>query len=305
MDIILEAKNLQKVINKKTIVTDISFSVCSGEVFGFLGPNGAGKTTTIRMLLGLIKPTSGQVSIGGYDIAQNFEKAMSQVGCIIESPDLYEYMTGRENLYHFANMLDNVTSEKIEEVTRLVALEKRIDDQVAIYSTGMKQRLGLAQALLGNPRLLILDEPTNGLDPSGIHEFRELILFLAREKQLAVFVSSHILSEMQLLCDRVAMIRQGRLIRTGRVDRLLTDCLHTWESDQPERIKQLLLDEFDLQPASVTRNTVSATVPDKMLAAINRRIMEEQIVLHYIYKQQKNLEEVFLELTEDQNAQTG
>lgn len=303
MSIVLEAVGLHKTIGKTNIVKDISFTINGGEVFGFLGPNGAGKTTTIRMLLGLIRPTAGTVKIAGYDIRQNFERAMEQVGCIIESPDLYNYMSGRDNLYHFANMLANVPESKINEVAELVKLTKRLDDPVEIYSTGMKQRLGLAQALLGDPRLLILDEPTNGLDPSGIHEFRELILYLAREKNMAVFVSSHILSEMELLCDRVAMISQGQLIYTGRVDQLTSQCIHIWETEQASQVFAILRDTFQLQPEMQSPGKVSAVVSDSQLPEINRKLSQEQISLRYVYKRQRNLEDVFLEMTEVHNAQ--
>src|SRR5260370_25093668 len=211
---VLVASNLTKVIGKRTIVDGVSFSLSPGEVFGFLGPNGAGKTTTIRMLVGLIKPTSGSVKICGYDVRRDFEKALRNVGCIVENPDLYRFMTGRENLEHFARML-SVKSSEIERVAELVQLAHRLDQRVGTYSLGMRQRLGIAQALLGSPRLMILDEPANGLDPAGIREIRELLRSLARDQQMAVFISSHLLGEVELMCDRVAIIHKGQLRREG------------------------------------------------------------------------------------------
>src|SRR5713226_8711842 len=202
MQPVLVATNLTKVIGKRTIVDGVSFSLNPGEVFGFLGPNGAGKTTTIRMLVGLIKPTAGSVTICGFNVRRDFEKALSNVGCIVENPDLYRFMTGRENLEHFARML-RVAPEEIERVAELVALAHRLDQRVGTYSLGMRQRLGIAQALLGKPKLLILDEPANGLDPAGIREIRELLRNLAAEG-MSVFVSSHLLAEVELMCDRVA-----------------------------------------------------------------------------------------------------
>ncbi len=303
MSIVLEAIGLNKTIGKHKIVEDISFTIKGGEVFGFLGPNGAGKTTTIRMLVGLIRPTSGEVTICGFDIRKNFEKAMKQVGCIIEYPDLYTFMSGRDNLRHFANMLENVTEEKINEVIRLVRMEKRIDDPVEVYSTGMKQRLGLAQALLGDPKLLILDEPTNGLDPSGIHEFRELIKSLARQKNMAVFVSSHILSEMQLMCDRVAMINHGKLIQTGDIHTLLTDCVHVWTVDRPEAAAEMLQKDYELSAKILNDTSVSAVLGKESVAEINKRLIKENIKIEYVYKEQRNLEDLFLEVTEDGYAQ--
>ena len=215
----LVATNLTKVIGKRTIVDNVSFTLQPGEVFGFLGPNGAGKTTTIRMLVGLIRPTAGHVTICGYDVRRQFEHAMRNVGCIVENPDLYRFMTGRENLEHFARML-GVNGTEIDRVAKLVALDHRLDQRVGTYSLGMRQRLGIAQALLGEPRLLILDEPANGLDPAGIREIRELLRHLSREKQMSVFLSSHLLAEVQLICDRVAIIHRGQLLREAPVAEL-------------------------------------------------------------------------------------
>src|SRR5438876_1378851 len=207
----LVAASLTKVIGKRTIVDSVSFELRPGEVFGFLGPNGAGKTTTIRMLVGLIRPTSGRVTICGYDVRRDFEAAMRCVGCIVENPDLYRFMTGRENLQHFARMLGAGDGE-IERVAALVSLAHRLDQRVGTYSLGMRQRLGIAQAMLGSPRVLILDEPANGLDPAGIREIRELLRHLAEERRMSVFVSSHLLAEVEPMCDRVAIIHEVRIL---------------------------------------------------------------------------------------------
>ncbi|HEX2062668.1 MAG TPA: ABC transporter ATP-binding protein, partial [Thermoanaerobaculia bacterium] len=217
----LVASHLTKVIGDRTIVDDVSFDLRPGEVFGFLGPNGAGKTTTIRMLVGLIRPTRGTITVCGYDIRRDFEKAMRCIGCIVENPDLYRFMTGRENLEHFARML-GAGSAEIERVASLVNLSHRLDGRVSTYSLGMRQRLGIAQAMLGSPRVLILDEPANGLDPAGIREMRELVRRLAQEHGLAVFLSSHLLSEVELTCDRVAIIHKGQILREGSVRDLIS-----------------------------------------------------------------------------------
>src|SRR3989440_9291853 len=217
----LVAESLTKVIGARTIVDNVSFELRPGEVFGFLGPNGAGKTTTIRMLVGLIRPTSGRVTICGYDVRRDFEAAMRCVGCIVENPDLYRFMTGRENLEHFARML-GVPRTEIERVAELVALEHRLDQRVGTYSLGMRQRLGIAQALLGSPQLLILDDPANGLDPAGIREIRTLLRRLATERHMSVFVSSHLLAEVELMCDRVAIIHKGRILKEGDVRELIS-----------------------------------------------------------------------------------
>jgi ABC-2 type transport system ATP-binding protein len=220
-DVVLSVTGLKKSIGGKAIIHDITFDVLAGEVFGFLGPNGAGKTTTIRMLVGLASADDGDIRIGGVSLRQDFPSAIAQVGCIVENPELYKFMTGRENLEHFARMSGNVTPERIEEIVRFVDLSHAIDDKVKTYSLGMRQRLGIAQALLHKPRLLILDEPTNGLDPAGIRELRQFIRRLAEEEGLAVFISSHLLSEIEMMCDRVAIINKGRVISVGLVQTLM------------------------------------------------------------------------------------
>jgi ABC-2 type transport system ATP-binding protein len=240
-NITLSVNNLKKVIGKKEIIKGITFELKEGEVFGFLGPNGAGKTTTIRMLVGLIKPTSGTIKICGYNIQTHFYDALKNLGCIVENPELYPYLSGWNNLLHFARMLDGVGEDRIKEVTELVGLTERIHDKVKTYSLGMRQRLGIAQALLGTPRVLILDEPTNGLDPAGIREMRQFIRFLAEKEGLSVLVSSHLLSEIQLLCDRVAIITKGTIIKTDTVQHLLSNRERVeWHLHPFDKGKQIL-----------------------------------------------------------------
>jgi ABC-2 type transport system ATP-binding protein len=215
------ARGLSRRFEDRFAVEDLSLEVAPGEIFGLLGPNGAGKTTTIRMLVGLARPTRGRIRIRGLDIATHFREAMTHVGSIVESPDLYRYLTGRENLLHFARMLPEGAQDRIETLADMVDMRERLDDRVATYSLGMRQRLGIAQALLGNPDVLVLDEPANGLDPAGIREIRELVRHLAGERGIAVFVSSHLLSEVELMCDRVSIIHRGRTLASGPVRELL------------------------------------------------------------------------------------
>jgi len=214
-DAVLVADQLVKRFGTREAVAGVSFHVRPGEVFGFLGPNGAGKTTTIRMLVGLIRPTAGRVLIAGNDLSQARERAMSRLGCIVESPDFYDYLTARENLEHFGRMVGPAALNRIAETAALVRLDKRLADRVSTYSLGMKQRLGIAQALLGEPQVLILDEPANGLDPAGIRELRALIRGLADERGLAVFVSSHLLGEVEKICNRLAIVHRGRALVEG------------------------------------------------------------------------------------------
>lgn len=199
---ILEIKNVSKKIGKKQILKDITLEVKQGEIFGFVGPNGAGKTTLIKTMLGLYKQDSGSITINGFNIKTEFEKAMENIGAIIENPEMYDYLSGKDNLKIY-KMIGNVSDEALEEIIKTVKLENRINNKVKTYSLGMRQRLGLAQALISNPKLLILDEPTNGLDPIGIKELRELLKKISKEKNISVFVSSHILSEIELMCDRI------------------------------------------------------------------------------------------------------
>jgi ABC-2 type transport system ATP-binding protein len=291
----LSASHLTKVIGERTIVDDVSFELLPGEVFGFLGPNGAGKTTTIRMLVGLIKPTAGTVSICGYDVRRDFEKAMRCIGCIVENPDLYRFMTGRENLEHFARML-GVNHDEIERVAELVNLSHRLEQRVGTYSLGMRQRLGIAQAMLGNPRVLILDEPANGLDPAGIREIRELLRRLAAERGLAVFVSSHLLGEVELTCDRVAIIHKGRILRTGTVRELIsTQRMMELRVGDPDRTMNLLRDRG--VEASVIDDLVLAAVDESNAPPLIAALALDGVDVFHARQRVQSLEEMFLETT--------
>ena len=294
--ITLSVKDLRKRIGKKEIIKGISFDLHKGEVFGFLGLNGAGKTTTIRMLVGLIKPTSGSVSVCGFDLKKDFSKAMESLGCIVENPELYPYLSGWDNLAHFARMLEGVSKKRISEVTELVGLTERIHDRVKTYSLGMRQRLGIAQALLGNPSVLILDEPTNGLDPAGIREMREFIRFLAEKEGLSVLVSSHLLSEIQLLCDRVAIISKGRVIKTDTVSVLLGNRERMiWKLDPLDLGKKIL---GGMTPIEAKEDGAILTEysPEKA-ADWNRKLVEAGVRVMEMNRKLPVLEDLFLELT--------
>ncbi|MEH7275650.1 ABC transporter ATP-binding protein [Neobacillus vireti] len=294
--ITLSVHNLKKVIGEKEIIKGISFDLKEGEVFGFLGPNGAGKTTTIRMLVGLIKPTSGKIQIGGNNIEDNFEEAMRDLGCIVENPELYPYLSGYDNLLHFARMLDGIGEERIQEVTELMGLKDRINDKVKTYSLGMRQRLGIAQALLGQPKVLILDEPTNGLDPAGIREMREFIRFLAEEEGLSVLVSSHLLSEIQLLCDRVAIISRGTVIRTDTVQSLLSNRERVvWRFHPSEEGKQILRSVTAIEERD--DGSILTEYDEIKAAAWNKMLVESGVSVTEMNRKMPVLEDLFLELT--------
>ena len=206
MNKLLEVKNVNKYFGKKRVLKNVSFSVDEGEILGFIGPNGAGKTTTIKLILGLQSISDGKVFINGYDVTKDFSKAIEKVGAIVESPDMYMYLSGRKNLEMVARMYDNISKSRIDEVIKLVGLENRINDKVSKYSLGMRQRLGIAASLIHSPNLLILDEPTNGLDPEGIKELRVLLKNLAKKEKVGILISCHNLSELESFCTDVCII---------------------------------------------------------------------------------------------------
>lgn len=295
---VLELKNLYKSIKGKKIIKGIDLELFSGEVLGFLGPNGSGKTTTLRMIVGLIRMTEGEVIIAGHSIGKDFVKAMKNVGCIIENPEMYDYLSGWENLKILASMEKGISKERMKEVVSLVGMEKRIDDKVYTYSLGMKQRLGIAQAIMKRPKLLILDEPANGLDPAGISEFRKLIQKLAHEESMAVLVSSHILAEIEMMCDRVAIIKQGEVVQVTTVKNIVKDQGIIWKIKELQQGKKLLEEEFQASVQIKEDQTLLAFLGEELVPMVNKRFMEEGLGLIYVNKNQKSLEDLFLSLTE-------
>lgn len=292
-NIILELNNVSKKYGKKTIIDNLSLSVESGQVYGFLGPNGAGKTTTIKMIVGLISIDKGNIKINGIDVVKKHEKAMKNVGAIVESPDLYDYLTGMENIKQYARIF-GVKKDRIDEVIDLVDLKSRINDKVKKYSLGMKQRLGLAVALLHKPKLLILDEPTNGLDPAGIKKLRDTLKELAHKEKITAFVSSHLLSEMQLMCDKVAIIDGGKIIKI--------DDLNNSETDEVKYIFHL--SDINKSISILKDKCTCETVDNKLVVSYNGKIND--IVKDFIYndieiysftKKEDTLEEEFLKIT--------
>ncbi|QWG30757.1 ABC transporter ATP-binding protein [Bacillus mycoides] len=299
MTMILSVRDVKKVMGKKTLVEDISFDVKQGEVFGFLGPNGAGKTTTIRMLVGLIKATEGTISIGGYSIKENFREAMRQIGSIVENPELYTYLTGWENLKQFARMLGDISDERIIEIAKMVHLDERIHDKVKTYSLGMKQRLGIAQALLGNPKLLILDEPTNGLDPAGIRELREFIHKLVKEENMSVFISSHLLSEVQMICDRVAIIHKGKMIKVAPIEELIKTASDRveWVVTPVSKAKDMLDAAEEVEEVSIEDERLLCRMDVASISVWNKHFVENEIDVHSVKELVFTLEDLFIELT--------
>ena len=240
---VLKCENLKKQVKNKILVENISFSMKKGDVVGFIGPNGAGKTTTIKLILGLIKLTDGKVFINGYSIQKDFIKAIEKVGAIVETPDAYMYLSGYDNLKIIANNYKNITKERINEVVKIVGLENRIKDKVATYSLGMRQRLGIAEAIINNPELLILDEPTNGLDVEGIIEIRNLIKQLANQG-IAILISSHNLTEIDNLCNRIIAIKNGKMIADDTIENfkmISNESCYIFNINSMDNIEHLLL----------------------------------------------------------------
>ena len=291
----LSARNLTKVIGKRTIVDNVSFDLNPSEVFGFLGPNGAGKTTTIRMLVGLIRPTAGSVTICGHDLRRELEQAMRCIGCIVENPDLYRFMTGRENLQHFARML-GANDDDVERVASLVSLAHRLDQRVGTYSLGMRQRLGIAQAMLGNPRVLILDEPANGLDPAGIREIRELLRGLAHDRQMSIFVSSHLLAEIELMCDRVAIIHHGRILKEGSVHELIA-ARREMELRVGDTARTMAIAEERGLSAHAEDGKVWIAIEESDAPPLLAALAAANVPVFHAQRRVQSLEEMFLEAT--------
>ncbi|WP_373229329.1 ABC transporter ATP-binding protein [Cohnella sp.] len=229
METIVEIEGLTKIFRNQRGIREISLNVQKGDIYGFFGPNGAGKTTVMKIMAGLSRADKGKVRMFGHDIAMNYEQAMAKVGVLIETAEAYNYMSGRRNLELAARMYPGLSSKRVDEVLELVGLSNYRHEKVGHYSLGMKQRLGLAAAILSKPELLILDEPTNGLDIEGMVQVREIILQLAREERITFFLSSHLIQEMELMCNRIGILYDGKLIREGSKTQLLEGRFTTLE----------------------------------------------------------------------------
>ena len=297
---LLKIEGLTKVIKKKKILDDISLTVNSGEIVGFLGPNGAGKTTTIKMIMGLFSITSGQISVLGHDVVSDFENAMKNIGGIVENPDLYKRLTGRQNLEYFASMYEGDQKKQIDEVVELVKMKDRIGDKVKTYSLGMRQRVGIAQALLHRPSLLVLDEPTNGLDPIGIKELRDLLKYLSKNADVGVFISSHLLSEMELMCDRIYIIDNGVIIGEKTIEQVK-------ESDDEEiysysfvtNDKDKTLTYFKSLDANCEQTNGGVTIVMKrdQIPELVRTLVNMGINIYAVNQSQRTLEQDFISMT--------
>ncbi len=293
---VLELKNVSKSFGKRKVIDNISLEVKEGEIYGFLGPNGSGKTTTIKMILRLIDSDSGEIKVNGFDTKKQFEKAMECIGAIVENPDMYKYMSGIDNLKLHAR-IRNIDKKRIDEVLEMVELKGRGKDKVGKYSLGMKQRLGLALTLLHKPKVLILDEPTNGLDPAGIKKLRDILKEIAHKEGVAVFVSSHILSEMQLMCDKVAVIDSGKVVKIEEISKE-DDKIETVEIKvkNVEKAIQIIKEKFEIDTKRV-ENSIEITLPTENLPKVVKELAIADVEIKAVIPKEHSLEEIFFDAT--------
>lgn len=297
-DVILQTQGLTKRFGRRTAVDKLTLHVERGDIYGFLGPNGAGKSTTLRMLLGLIRPTAGKIEFPINGLHWNYLRARSRIGAIIETPAFYENFSARRNLQLLASLSGSVVSKRVEEVLDIVGLKERAHDPVKEFSYGMRQRLGIAQALLPTPQLIILDEPTNGLDPQGIQQTRQLIRRLRDELKLTILLSSHLLAEVEQLCNRVGIIHEGRLLYEGEPSALVAPTTRFKLRVDKTKIAFQLLEK---DPAiSVSRNGAAylhVDAPADHMSDVNALLVNHGIKVYELTPTQETLEEAFLRIT--------
>jgi ABC-2 type transport system ATP-binding protein len=301
----LSLDSLSKAFGRIHAVDQLSLDVEAGQMAGFLGPNGAGKSTTLYMIPRLVRPSAGHIRIFGTDIWQDYKKAIRSVGLTVETPAFYEYLTGRKNLELAARLLDNVSPREIDEIFERIGLAERQHDRVRVYSTGMRQRLGIGRAMLGRPRLLILDEPTNGMDPEGTHEVLSFLREKVKEDGLTIFISSHLMSEIQEFCDTVFVINRGRLVASGTVKELLKPHQRivrvTFQGRIPDanffsRQEKIVMSDV------VGPDTLEITLAQDDPAWLNQCLLEAGFTVSALAPKQKTLKEFFLSITGNKSA---
>lgn len=302
MQIAVQLDDVSKKIENKTIIDNISLKVHKGEILGFLGPNGAGKTTTLRMITGLSSVTEGSISIFGKSISTEKLNALENLGVMFENPQFYNYMTGFQNLLYFSSLTKLVEKEKIIEIMNIVGLTEQVHVKVKKYSLGMKQRLGLAQCLINNPKVLILDEPTNGLDPIGIKELREHLRFLAKKKELAIIVSSHHSAEIELICDSIAIINKGKIIKKEQlnVNRKTNEEEKEFliYLDNPSKAVHNILQVHPDIKIDFSNEFIRLNTSKSIVFLIIKTLVENNHVIHDLKEQEKTLEDYFLEVVQ-------
>jgi len=300
-EVVLRTIGLTKHFGKLEAVKDLDLELRRGEIFGFLGPNGAGKSTTVGMILGLIAPTAGSIELFGFKLNGNQWAALRRVGAVIEEPAFYPYLSGRDNLEALARAIGGISRVKIAEVLELVSLQERATDRYDHYSLGMKQRLGIASTLLRDPELIILDEPTNGLDPAGTKEVRDLLPRLAHENR-TVFLCSHLLHEVELVCDRVAIMKQGVMLACAPIHELLTQGqMLQIKVDDPAQAAAILSGLTWIKSVKRENDYLIVDIPKESASRVNAALAEHNIFASELVTRSVSLESVFLQLTGGEN----
>ncbi len=296
---VLRLNNVTKIYNDKKVVDNLSLMLFEGEIFGFIGPNGAGKSTTIKMICGLTSISGGSIFVNGYNIERSFKKAIANIGAVVEYPQLYPYLSGKANLKLFASFYGEAAQKRIPNIIKILKMEKFINKRVATYSLGMKQRLGIAQAMLNKPKLLILDEPTNGLDPEGIKDIRSLLLNLAEREKMAIIISSHNLAELEQICNQIAVIRAGKLLSfrnmadiQEEIDNNQRVCMYV---NYPNFAGQLIQNKYKIK-VKVAGNSIIIPIKEKHMASIITFLTYKRIKIYKTTKISKSLEEIYFDL---------
>ena len=296
MDVVLNVRKINKRFGKNKVLNDVSFKIKQGQIMGFIGPNGAGKTTAIKLILGLQSIDSGEVYINNFNVKSNFEKAIEKVGAIVENPDLYLYLTGRQNLEVIARYYGKVDEMLIDDLLETVGLKERADDKVSNYSLGMRQRLGIAASLINSPNLLILDEPTNGLDPSGIKDLRDLIINLAKKKKIAVLISSHNLLELDSFCTHICLINKGEIVKIVNMKELKAGdkSVYNIKLKDTKGIEKYLHEEDRVIDNGIIVNRNEEEIP-----LFIQKLVENKYKIYEVKRELLSLEEAYLKIMRD------
>lgn len=292
---VLQVKNISKEIKGTKIVDEFSLSMKEGEIVGLVGPNGAGKTTIMRMIVGLIRAASGEIIIDGYSLQDDFINAIKRVGAVIETPELYPYLTGYENLLLLNKLNGKSNKQEIDEIVNLVQLEKNIHKKVKTYSLGMRQRLGVAQALVHAPKLVILDEPMNGLDPVGVKQLRDYLIYIAKEKKVAILVSSHILSEIEIMCDRVVMIAEGKEL-SGIFHEKTNKFIYCVKINNLENIDKII--GWPINSVNNENSSFEIELEEEEVPACIKKMVQADIDIYSFEKLDEKLEDKFIDMIE-------
>lgn len=296
---VIEAKEVTKFVGRKKLIDQVSFQVAPGQICGFLGPNGAGKTTLIRMMTGLISPSKGDILIDGISVVKNRIKALQNIGAIVESPIFFPYLSGRQLLFNLGRLHSfssrTELAQKVDSLLEKVNLLDAADQKIGTYSLGMKQRLGIAQALLGNPKVIILDEPANGLDPIGMRDLRQIILTLQQELGVTFFISSHLLDEIEQICSYLIVLNKGKKVWEGKIEELVYTETHLYTVNSAKQVAELISEKYQVKILSPTK--LEIVVKETEVGELNKTIIQNGLQIISVTPKKHNLEDIFVELT--------